>query len=78
MMLTVSQDVNGTYITREPGPINTPEDVSTYCGRVYAILIVDPDNAFDEFYEFNNYASQMVLLRCASNGKGPSNKVKNT
>ena len=46
----------------------TPEDVSTYCGRVYAILIVDPDNSFEEFYEFNNYASQMVLLRCASNG----------
>ena len=76
MMLTVSQDVNGTYITREPGPIATPKDVFTYCGRVYAILIVDSDNSINEFYKFNNFASQMVLLRCASNGKGPSNKVK--
>ena len=68
MMLRISVDVNGTHITRDPGPIMMPDDTSTYCGRVYAIVVVDANNSHVESYEFNNYASQVVLLRCDVTG----------
>ena len=35
-----------------------------YCGRVFLILMLDPDNTLQEIDEFNNYVAQPLTINC--------------
>ncbi|XP_019641725.1 PREDICTED: uncharacterized protein LOC109483182, partial [Branchiostoma belcheri] len=61
---TQSLDLSGNTV--DGSGLRLPADLhKSYCGDVYLIAEMDPDNRVDETKEFNNYHAEMVRVSCS-------------
>ncbi|XP_078689460.1 uncharacterized protein LOC144920888 [Branchiostoma floridae x Branchiostoma belcheri] len=61
---TQSLDLSGNTV--DGSGLRLPADLhKSYCGDVYLIAEMDPDNRVDETKEFNNYHAEMVRVACS-------------
>ena len=64
MEVTVAGDGS---LSVSSAPVATPLDTS-FCGRLYAILALDMLGDIAEVYEYNNVASDVVIVTCDATG----------